>query len=375
MAGLITRRTFSLGALSMGLGALAPDVRAQTPDWSRVLEAARKEGQVHVWGAAGDVLRKFWKDSFEKDVPGIAVRLFQANTSSERDSRVLRDLQAGVLKADVLIGGSGGMVGRLKPSKALQPLKPLLRADVLELKGWIDGGPLWVDNEREYILLGDLPASTPGVAHTSVAGEITSWDDLLNPKFDGKIISLDPRQAGLSFAFALFMLQTPELGPSYLQRLYRGGRIVFTVDQRQAAEWVDSGRMLVGTGIRESEIAGVLSVSNSVKVLPALRAGATPMTLAVGSDTAICIPNLDPLPNPNAARIYVNWLYSKLGQQALVDVNGQFSLRTDVDQNHLPERLKQKPGVVYKNVNNEASAGADIAQQMRDIVTRAIADK
>ncbi len=133
--------------------------------------------------------------------------------------------------------------------------------------------------------------------------------------------------------------------------------------------------MLIGMGVRESEIAGILSVSKNVSVLPALNAGGTPMTLAVGNDTGIGIPNLNPLPNPNAARVFVNWLFSKQGQQALVNVNGQFSMRNDVDQSKLPDRLKQQAGVVYKNVNNETSASAEMAQQMRDVVTKAIAEK
>ena len=31
------------------------------------------------------------------------------------------------------------------------------------------------------------------------------------------------------------------------------------------------------------------------------------------------IPNLNPLPHPNAARVYANWMFSKQGQQAMVD--------------------------------------------------------
>jgi ABC-type Fe3+ transport system substrate-binding protein len=55
------------------------------------------------------------------------------------------------------------------------------------------------------------------------------------------------------------------------------------------------------------------------------------------------VPNINPLPHPNAAKVYINWFYSKAGQQAFVDIIQQPSARVDVDMSKLPEYLLPKP--------------------------------
>ncbi len=55
MSGFINRRCCSLGALFLGISDAAHRTESQTQDWQQVLAAARPEGQVNVWGAAGDL--------------------------------------------------------------------------------------------------------------------------------------------------------------------------------------------------------------------------------------------------------------------------------------------------------------------------------
>lgn len=366
--------------VSFGLGLLASLTSssgfAQPADWAKVVNDAKREGEVIVWGAAGDQQRRFWKDAFEKDNPGIKVTLFQPATTADRDARVQREIEAGLLKADVLVAGGAGMVSRLKPAKALQPLKPFLRADILDGKNWLGGEAAWVDSGKELVLIADLPAGRPGITNQSIPeGAIRTWNDLLDPKYDGKIISLDPRSSGMAFAFGLFMNQTPGLGPDFVKRMFKGGRVVFTQDQRQISEWVDSGRMLIGFAVRENEIADLLSVGSKIRVLPPLIADGVPQSITTGTDSSTSIPNIPALPHPNAANVYVNWMFSKQGQQAMVNVMQVFSTRTDVDQSALSERVKQVPGVRYTNANIEGFSSAENAKAMRDNVAAALADK
>lgn len=354
----------------------APAGAQQNAEWDKVVQAARKEGQIIVWAQASETSRRFWKDAFEKEYPGIRVNLFQPSNTAERDTRVLREWEAKVLKVDVFVAGSAGMVARLKPAGVLQPVRPFLRDDVLDGKNWLGGAPTWVDKEKQYVMIADLPAGVAAVVNESVdPNSIKRWEDLLDPKWDGKIISLDPRQSGQAYAFSLFINANKDLGPDFIRRFYKGGRVVFTNDQRQIGEWVDSGRMLIAFAMREPEIRSLLSVGSKIKPLPELVAGGVPQTITVGSDSSLSVANLNPLPNPNAVRVYVNWIYSKSGQQAMVDATGLFSTRVDVDTSKLPERIRQKPGVKYTNANDENLAGPELTKAMRDNVSAAIADK
>jgi ABC-type Fe3+ transport system substrate-binding protein len=90
------------------------------------------------------------------------------------------------------------------------------------------------------------------------------------------------------------------------------------------------------------------------------------LTYFSGSSGILFIPNLNPLPHPNAAKVYVNWFYSKAGQQAMVDIIKSTSARTDVDQSKLPSWTVPQPGVNYENLNDERFTSTKSVNEMRD---------
>ncbi|HZU08102.1 MAG TPA: extracellular solute-binding protein [Chloroflexota bacterium] len=337
-------------------------------EWSRIVEAARQEGEVIVWGQAGEERRQFWKDAFERAYPGIRVNLFQASSSSERDSRFLMEYEAGVARVDVLVAGSASANARVKPIGALQSVRPLLRPEVLDPKNWRDGKLIWVDSEQEYFLLSDTIAAPAVAVHRSIAeGEIQSWDDLLNPKYRGKIVMLDPRGSGRGFAAATFLYYYPGLGPEFTKEFYRNG-IVFSSDERQNAEWVDSGRMLIYVYPNEREIESLRSVGGTLRVIPVLKVKGMPAGSVLGSDGILFIPNINPLPHPNAARVYVNWFYSREGQQAMADIMRIPSNRVDVDVKNVPSYTVPQPGVDYMILNHYSDT--EVVRELRDDVSR-----
>ena len=77
----------------------------------------------------------------------------------------------------------------------------LILPEVKDPKRWY-GGHIWLDNAKKYIYAFQVYQSE-SIWHNATmmkAEEARSYDDLLQPKFKGKIAILDPRSAGAGTA-------------------------------------------------------------------------------------------------------------------------------------------------------------------------------
>jgi ABC-type Fe3+ transport system substrate-binding protein len=341
-------------------------------EWNQLVAAARAEGEVVVWtGQPGEDARAVLKDEFEKAYPGIKVTLFQAASTSERDSRYLAELEAGVAKIDILHSGSGSANARLKPAGVIRDLRPFIfLPEETDPSKWFENRFLWADPEEMYVAQPEARVAYAAALHPSVApAELTSWWDLLNPKFKGKIVMTDPRQSGAGFARSEFFYFTPELGTAFTSRFYGESGVVFSSDVRQNLEWVINGRMLVNISPGEREVAEAQRLGLPFQVIPGLRVAPEGKegNAFSGGSTAIFMPTSE-LPHPNAAKVFLNWYLSQKGQQAVVNLMEVPSLRTDVDKSKIPAALIPQPGVSYMHL--ERYSGAEDARVVREDVNR-----
>lgn len=372
---------FAAGTLAFALtvGFIAVPAARADEAWDNVVAAAKQEGSVIVWGDVGTARRAFWKQAFEKDNPGITVDLFQAPNSNTRDARYQSERDAGLASVDLFVGGSAGLIGRIKPQGLLQPIRPMMKPEILDDKVWALGAPLWVDHEKQYMLISDYQvAITAAISPTLGDKGIENWEDLLDPKYDGKIVMEDPRQAGPGFATGLFIYYEPRLGPDFFRRLFAHERIVFSPDEQQNVEWVGSGRMLVNLAPNAVQVAAVQKLGVEIRTLSHLKAKGQSVAYAFSSDGILSVPKLGddkPLPHPNAAKVYINWFYSKSGQQAMANIDNVPSYRKDVDLSAIPQTMIQQPEVEYTTMNDERFVSKDAAQKMRDDLTAAINGK
>jgi ABC-type Fe3+ transport system substrate-binding protein len=337
-------------------------------NWDDVLAAAKKEGHVIVWGAAGPAAKVVEKDAFEKAYPGIQVDLFQANTTSERDTRYVQEFKAGVAKVDVLIGGTGGVKATIMPVNGLQDENPYLRPETLDPKVWLGNAPLWVDADKKYMLMSDAAVQVSALLGSSVnESEVQSWSDLTNPKWKGKIVMTDPRESGAGFGAALFFWGTDALGANFTKDFYPN--VVFSSDERQNVEWVDSGKMLINVSAQPVQVDGLLKVGSKAKPVHALKVGDKYQWFSSGSNGILMLPNIK-LPNPNATKVYLNWFYSKDGQQAMVLNQKVPSRRLDVDLGSMSEYSRPRSDVEYININDDRFSAPDVTKAMRDDVAK-----
>jgi iron(III) transport system substrate-binding protein len=345
-------------------GSAAPASPGADADWNNVVAAAKKEGEVVVWAVASDPRKKLLKDAFEKANPGITVNLFQAPSTGDRDTRFQSEFKAGVAKVDVIAGGAGNVNGALKPQGMVQPAKPFLRPELLDPKTWVGGKLTWGDEEEQYLLMADSITDPHVVLNSSVdTSEVQSWEDLLKDKFKGKIVMGDPRTAGTGWAAAVFLYFVPGLGEDYMKKLF-DHRVVLSNDDRTNIEWTDSGKMLANIYSQPIQVQQIQSVGSKVKVVHVLKIGNELKGSFFSNEIGLAFPKLDPLPHPNATKVYANWLYSKEGQQAMVDTLFIGSRRTDVDNSKLPSYSVPEPNL--DNVFTNPYTAAEPTKKMRD---------
>ena len=353
---------------STGGGAVAAVKPASQDNWDDVVAAAKKEGHVVVWGAPGPAAKAFEKDAFEKAYPGIQVDLFQANTTSDRDARYVQELKAGVAKVDILVGGTGGVKATIMPINGLRDMNPFLRPETLDPKFWLGNAPLWVDSDKKYMLMSDAAVQVSALLNQSVKeNEVQSWTDLTNPKWKGKIVMMDPRESGAGFGAALFFWGIEGLGPNFTKDFYPN--VVFSADERQNVEWTDSGKMLVDVSVQPVQVDGLLKVGGKAQPLHALKVGDKYKWFSSGSNGILMLPNIT-LPNPNATKVYLNWFYSKEGQQAMVLNQKVPSRRLDVDMSSMPAYATPRRDVEYININDDRYSAPDVTKAMRSDVAK-----
>jgi ABC-type Fe3+ transport system substrate-binding protein len=173
------------------------------------------------------------------------------------------------------------------------------------------------------------------------AKEFTSHKDLLKTKWKGKMIVDDPRRAGPGLATFTFFYLHPELGPDFIREL---GKQQMTIlrDYAQEVDALGQGRYPVLIGA-----ADFVAINRAKQGVPV--AIVEPRELKEGTDVSPANGNLalfNRAPNPNAAKIYINWLLSKEGQTTFARANGYVSARLDVPTDHTEPWRVPLPGAI-----------------------------
>jgi iron(III) transport system substrate-binding protein len=133
---------------------------------------------------------------------------------------------------------------------------------------------------------------------------------------------LDPRTPGSGQSIWSFIWDVK--GEAYLRKLVQQDLFV-SRDQRQLADALAKGKLAIALGVSFYTLEGFLTANLPVKELPKLKEGAPSSN---GSGVIGIVKNP---PHPHAARIFVNWLLGKQGQELYVKVMHQSTRRLDVD--------------------------------------------
>jgi len=313
--------------------ALSPPAFSQTAnpkaEWDKTVEAAKKEGKIVVSIPASAEMRKLFDEGFKKRFTGIELELIPARgTSITR--RIVDEYKAGVRNFDIHIGGSNSMVSGLLDEGVLEPIEPyFILAEVKEAKNWW-GGHMWVDRAKRYIysFQAYLTESTWRNEALTKPEEFKSYDDLLNPKWKGKIGILDPRTPGAGDSNWAYLWQVK--GEDYLRKL-AAQNLLIGRDQRVLGESLAKGKIAILIGVTYYSLLPFVSAGLPVKPLPHLKEG----TFGTGGSGNLAV--IKNSAHPNASKVFINWLLGRDGQEITTKSLGQATRRLDVDTKWLGE--------------------------------------
>jgi ABC-type Fe3+ transport system substrate-binding protein len=303
---------------------------ATTAEWNAVVDGAKKEGSVSIATYAGTGYRKVM-DDFEAAYPGVKVEHTQFQSSS-RDyvPRLLQERKANLYAWDVALMPSPEMLRQVKPNGGLAPIRPMLvHPEVLNESSWMDGfesGFLDKEKQYDYAITRALSQSLWVDSNQVKDGEITSFKDLLDPKWKGKILAGDPRTKGSGFNLATTLrLRTKD--DSVIKQLWLEQEAVLNTDARQLTEQVARGRYAIGLGaisvpILQDMVA--LGAGSNVKWIPMQEMD----YLYSGSSILHYLANA---PHPSAAKLFINWVLTKDGSGSFGKYIQDNSRRADVE--------------------------------------------
>jgi iron(III) transport system substrate-binding protein len=329
------KKSLSIFWIALALVASPTLTTAQTAkpggktEWDATVELAKKEGKVVVSIPASAELRKLTEEAFKKRFSGIDLELVPSRGTAIV-SRIASEHKAGVRHFDIHIGGSSSSVSGLLDVGILEPIEPyFILPEVKDPKNWW-GGHMWVDRAGRYIYTFQayLTESMWRNETLAKADEFRSYDDLLNPKWRGKIGTLDPRTPGAGDSNWAYIWLVK--GEDYLKKL-AAQNLVIGRDQRVLGESLAKGKLAIVLGLTYYSLLPFVNAGLPVKPVPPLKEG-TYGTGGSGNLTIIKNP-----PHPNATKVFVNWLLGKEGQELTTKAMGQATRRLDVDTKWLRE--------------------------------------
>jgi ABC-type Fe3+ transport system substrate-binding protein len=344
----LTRQVFFAMAMLFSLGgslAWAAQADSWKADWEKTLEAAKKEGQLVIYGSADYEMlyAEFHKKYPEIKVTGVFGR------GADVAKRLMSERRAEKYLGDLYLNGMTTGYNVFYKAKALDPIPPLLvLPEVTDTSKWWQGKHHYLDPEKQYLL--NINGETRIVVgyNTKLVNpaEIKSYWDLLNPKWKGKIVAYDPTLGGAGDAMRFFYHQK-SLGPEFIKRILTETDIVISSDTRQMGDWLAGGKFALSVfgpiSRMDLDLMQLQGLPVSWFAPEHLKEGAY---ITAGSGGVALI---NKAPHLNAAKIALNWLLSREGQIAYQRIftqgnDGPDSLRIDIPKDKVPRGNRRPQG-------------------------------
>jgi len=294
-------------------------------EWDKLINEAKKEGRVVIYAGPIGEARTAMVTAFRQKY-GITLDIIMSR-GSEIVAKVETERRAGLYMVDVGFIGLESYFGSPQLKGFTLPLSSLLvLPEILDLAHWRGEKMPFADKEGHLaaLVLGSSPYM---LINTEIVkpGEITSHQDLLEPKWRGKLAINDPSVGGAGsewFTFIVAKVMGLEKGTAYMKQLARQEPAV-TRDQRLLTEWVARGKYAAALAPDKATTVQMIRTGAPLAYIDLKEP--RPTTSGPGN-----IMVFDKLPHPNATKLFINWLLSREGAAVYSKGHGYVSTRLDV---------------------------------------------
>lgn len=271
-------------------------------------------GKLSVYSALNETTNREFVQAFQNANPGITVDLLDLAAAGDLQHQI--ESEKSSPKADILVGGSSEYHQALAASGLLLSYKSP-EADELEFKdqyafwtGWYLGIFGLAINQQRFER--EMPGRKPP----------SSWDDLLDPAWQGNLAVPDPAKTGGGFillATQVFRFNRDEDRAMEFMRRLNQNVAEYVGTSPDALEMIGQGRYLASPNWAHDTIT-------------AKNAG-RPLMLVVPQPTGFEIGAVSIVkggPNPGAARAFVDWVLTKEAAELNSKLSNRLSVRPDV---------------------------------------------
>src|SRR3954463_3177699 len=315
-------------AFSTRVIAAAPPPQAITP---ALIEAAKKEGQVIYYTSTDLPVAEKLAKAFEAKYPGIAVRV--ERTGAERVfQRIGQEYSSDIHAVDIVNSSDAAHFIVWKRDGILAPYVPedvakFYPAEHRDTDGQFASFRVWLS-----IIAYNTNLVKPEEAPKSFA-------DLLDPRWKGKIVKAHPGYSG-TIMTATYQMQR-DLGWSYFEQLAKQN-IMQVQSSADPPKKLENGERAVMADGNEYNIFQMKEAGRPVE--PVYATEGSPMIIG---------PNgiFKHSPNPNAAKLFQSFCFSREAQQLIIDVGGLRSAHPQAQ-----EKAGRKPFKDIKTMKDDAAA-------------------
>ncbi|GAA3929308.1 ABC transporter substrate-binding protein [Microbacterium soli] len=286
--------------------------------------AAMDEGVLSLYDNYPEAPWRALLDVFEEDT-GITVDHVRLITPQLYE-RVVSEAGANKLGADAIGMGDPTLMQDLSKRGILAPYESPVGLSALKPGEYTEDHTMY--SSARLVM---LPAYNTEVLAEDGLDAPTSWNDFLEPEWAGKIGGTPISTGGSAFSVYYFM--DSGLGDDYWTGYAANSPIMY-----------DSVVPLTQDIVRGEVPLGITSLGTIAEQV-AKGAPVKPLFLSEGTPAFTnLVAVTEAGEHPNAARVYLNWLLSRHGQNVLVEKTSEYPIRSDADAPAIPGVDMPAPG-------------------------------